>query len=75
MHTWPVGQRLRQWRSWDPRLLWLAVVDVLATLLLANFGLTGHHSAAALAWTALGWVAIVAVITPALVRMWHRNHT
>ncbi len=68
-------ERLRQWRVWDPRLLWLAVVDVFATLLLASFLLTGHHSAAGRGWIVLGWAAVVVVISPALAKMWRRSHT
>jgi hypothetical protein len=64
---------LRQWRSWDPRLLWRAVVDVLATLLLISFLLTGHHQAVARVWAVLAWVVIVAAISAPGVKTWLRQ--
>jgi hypothetical protein len=52
-------QRLRQLRVWDPRLLWLAAVDVIGTLLLISFLIVGHHQPTVRVWAVLMWVVIV----------------
>jgi hypothetical protein len=53
MHTDSVGQRLRQWRIWDLRLLWVAAVDLVGTVLLISFLFTGHHHPVVCVWAAL----------------------
>jgi hypothetical protein len=65
-----MAQWLIRWRTWNPRLLWLAAVDIAATVLLILFLLAGHHHLAVKAWAVLAWVAFVPAVTvPELIRM------
>jgi hypothetical protein len=54
---------LNRWRAWDPLLLWVAAIDVGATLLMINYLVGGHHSAALRAVVIVGWVAVVPAVT------------
>ena len=47
------------WRTWDFRLLWLGAVDVVCTLLLIGFLLTGHHHLVVRVLAVLAWAVVV----------------
>jgi hypothetical protein len=68
MHT----DSVRQWRIADPRLLWVAAVDVVGTLLLVVFLLTGHHDPVVRVWAVLVWVMVVP--GSAVVKWQYRQH-
>jgi hypothetical protein len=71
MHNDAVGL----WRTWDFRLLWLGAVDVVCTLCLIDFLLTGHHHLVVRVWAMLAWAVIVPGISaPAIVKMRRRQH-
>jgi hypothetical protein len=70
MHNGAVGR----WRTWDPRLVWLGAVDVVCTLWLIYFLLSGHHHAVVQVWAVLAWTVVVPGI-PAIVKMRRRQHT
>jgi hypothetical protein len=72
MHTGSVRQWLMQWRISDPRLVWVAAVDVIGTLLLIIFLLTGHHDPVLRVWAVLAWVMVVP--GTAVVKWRYRQH-
>jgi hypothetical protein len=57
------------------RLLWLGAVDVVCTLLLIDFLLTGRHHPVVLVWVVLAWAVVVPGISaPAIVKLRRRQH-
>jgi hypothetical protein len=58
-----VGQWLARWRTWDPRLLWVGLVDVVAAVAVIRVLLSRHHSAVVIALTVLVAVALLSLIS------------
>jgi len=63
------------WRTWDFRLLWLGAVDVVCTLLLIGFLLTGHHHLVVRVLAVLAWAVVVpGMSAPAIAKMRRQRH-